>query len=248
MKSGMPVQIASEVLESKVNVGSSIPNPSPFQVPRRRRSLYATSAAVFRWVHVYVSMLGFTMLMFFGFTGMTLNHPTWFGASEQRTKDLQGDLPEELAKVVRPTASPESSDEATAANERFDKLAIAEFLRAEHRLKGAVKEFEVDDYECMIVFKGPGYSADIFVDREKGSYTVTETTTGLVSVLNDLHKGRDSGTEWAVLIDVSAIITMLLSASGFGLLLYLKRRRLSGTMTAVAGTALLIAVWWIWVP
>jgi len=246
MKSGLPVQTASDMLESKGNAGSLIPETIPAKSPRRR-SLYATSAAVFRWMHVYVSMFGFTMLMFFGFTGMTLNHPTWFGAAEQRTKDLQGGLPDELAKVVRPTASAESSD-AAATKEPFDKLAIAEFLRAEHRLRGAVKEFEVDDYECMIVFKGPGYSADIFVDRGKASYTVTETTTGLMSILNDLHKGRDSGTEWALLIDVSAIITMLLSASGFGLLLYLKRRRLSGTLTAVAGTVLLIAVWWTWVP
>ena len=30
--------------------------------PRRRRTLYAASAAAFRWVHLYVSMLGFAML------------------------------------------------------------------------------------------------------------------------------------------------------------------------------------------
>lgn len=240
----MSLQTRYESTEPKATTPSLLPT----RLPRRQRRLYATSAAVFRWVHIYISMLGFTMLMFFGFTGMTLNHPTWFGAAEQQTKDIQGNLPDLLAKAVRSAESPGASEDTTLQRPLFDKLQIAEFLRAEHHLKGAVREFEVDDYECMIVFKGPGYSADIFVDRQKGSYTVMETTTGLMSILNDLHKGRDSGTQWAILIDVSAIVTMLLSLSGFGLLLYLKRRRLSGVATAVAGTLLLIGVWWIWVP
>ncbi|HAN98332.1 MAG TPA: peptidase [Planctomycetaceae bacterium] len=223
--------------------------------PLRRRTLYAASAAAFRWVHLYVSMLGFSMLMFFAFTGMTLNHPTWFGAGEQQVEDRQGALPAELAAALKPkelssaaaAVSSESSEERSTAD-GVDKLALAEFVRAEHRLSGAVKEFEVDEFECMLVFKGPGYSADVFVDREQGTYTVTETTTGLMAILNDLHKGRDSGPEWALLIDVSAVATMLLSLSGFGLLLYLKRRRLTGVVTAVVGTVLLFVVWAVWVP
>ncbi len=218
--------------------------------PRRRRTLYAASAAAFRWVHLYVSMLGFAMLMFFAFTGMTLNHPTWFGAGEQHVEDRQGSLPAELAAALKPSETDSGGDGGGAgeSSEGVDKLALAEFVRAEHRLSGAVKEFEVDEFECMLVFKGPGYSADVFVDREQGTYTVTETTTGLMAILNDLHKGRDSGPEWALLIDVSAIATMLLSLSGFGLLLYLKRRRLTGVATAVVGTVLLVVVWAVWVP
>ncbi len=196
-----------------------------------RRQLYRKSAAAFRWLHIYLSMLGFTTLMFFAITGITLNHPTWFGGSEQRVEDAFGELPPSLvAGDVR-------------------KLEVAETLRHRHRLKGRVTEFQVDDYECMIVFKGPGYAADAFVDRESGKYTVTTTSGNLTSIFNDLHKGRDAGTVWnTLIIDGSAVLLVLMSLSGFGLLLYLKKRRVSGLLAAVVGTVILIAAWAFWVP
>ena len=78
-------------------------------------------------------------------------------------------------------------------SEPVDKLEVAEFLRAEHRLKGNVVEFEIDELEFFIVFKGPGYAADVFISRDNGRYSIAETTTSAMAVLNDLHKGRDSG-------------------------------------------------------
>lgn len=200
------------------------------EAPRRRRSLYHRSAAAFRWLHIYLSMLSFAGLMFFAFTGITLNHPTWFGASEQSVHDEQGAFPKKML------------------GDGLDKLTVAERLRGEHGLRGGVSEFEVDEYECMVVFKGPGYAADVFIDRDSGKYTVTETTTGVMAVLNDLHKGRDSGHGWSWVIDVSAVVIILMSLSGFGLLFYIKRRRITGLLTAFVGTILLLAAWALWVP
>ncbi|APZ96507.1 PepSY-associated TM helix domain-containing protein [Fuerstiella marisgermanici] len=213
-------------------------------VVRRKRSLYASSAAAFRWIHIYLSMLGFATLMFFAFTGITLNHPTWFGASEQSVRDLNGEFPAELLASRSSTDGKPAQEERPAVNE----LQIAEWLRAEHQLKGAVKEFSADEFEIMVVFKGPGYAADIFIDREEGSYSLMESTSGIMAVMNDLHKGRDSGLQWSWVIDISAIVTMLLSASGFALMFYIRRRRVTGIATAVAGTILLVAAWAIWVP
>lgn len=176
-------------------------------------------------------MLGFATLMFFALTGITLNHPTWLGGSRQKTTDFTGEL-----------------DPSVLGND-VDRLEVAETLRERHGLRGRVKEFEVDEYECMLVFKGPGYAADIFVDRETGKYMVTVTSSNWVAVMNDLHKGRDSGTFWKwVIIDGSAVLLALFSVSGFGLLLYLKRRRVPGVWTAVAGTVALIAAWAMFVP
>lgn len=206
----------------------------------RKRTWYRRSAAAFRWVHIYISMLGFASLMFFAFTGLTLNHPTWFGAAEQSVSDLVGQLPEAFLNS--------NNDVSENVEEATDKLGIAEWLRSEHRLKGYVADFSVDEFEHMVVFKGPGYSADVFIDRDSGRYSLTETTTGPMAVMNDLHKGRDSGTQWSWVIDVSAIITMLMSLSGFGLLFYIRRRRISGVATAVAGTVALVVVWAFWVP
>lgn len=210
----------------------------------RKRGWYAASAAAFRWVHIYISMLGFATLMFFAFTGMTLNHPTWFGATEQSVRDLQGEIPQDVIGLTMDDAAEDGVENAVTV----DKLSVAEWLREEHHLKGKVSEFSVDEFECMIVFKGPGYAADIFLDHANGQYMLTESASGVMAILNDLHKGRDTGREWSWVIDISAIVTMLLSLSGFGLLFYIRRRRLSGILTAVVGTVILIAAWAIWVP
>ncbi|QDV23723.1 PepSY-associated TM helix domain-containing protein [Aureliella helgolandensis] len=197
---------------------------------KRKRGWYAQSAVAFRWLHIYLSMLSFAALMFFAFTGLTLNHPTWFGAGEQTTRDATGELP---LNLLNPTV---------------DKLEIAEQLRSQHQLRGRVAEFEVDAYECMLVFKGPGYAADAFVTRESGQYTLSVTSTGMMAIMNDLHKGRDSGVAWSIVIDVSAIFMILVSLSGFGLLFFIKKRRAMGFLVAFLGTILLIAAWLAWVP
>ncbi len=198
-----------------------------------KRWLYQKSAAAFRWVHIYISMLSFASLMFFAFTGLTLNHPTWLGGSDQVIRDESGELPEHLKKAL--------------SVEPLDELGIAEWLRAEHRLKGYVAEFTDDELELMVVYKGPGYSADVFVTRDTGEYMLTKSESSFIAVLNDLHKGRDSGPGWAILIDVSAIVMMVMSVSGFGLLLYLKRRRFMGLIVAAIGTIAMLAAWLLFV-
>jgi hypothetical protein len=195
-----------------------------------RRYWYARSAGVFRWLHIYLSMLSFAALMFFAFTGLTLNHRSWFGGAEQFIRDEEGDIPAAMLG-----ADP-------------DKLAIAERLRSTHQLRGAVTEFQIDEFECLVFFKGPGYAADVMIDRETGRYTLSEMTTGWIAVMNDLHKGRNSGGGWSWVIDVSAGAMMLVSLSGFGLLFYVRRRRITGVATAVAGTVLLFLLWLLFVP
>ena len=227
-------------------VSSSESVRKPVTPPRRKKKngWYSQSAAAFRWLHIYLSMLGFTALMFFSFTGITLNHPTWFGASEQSLKDRSGTVPAELLAPQNQTTLSKGAQTDASINE----LKLVEWMRSELKVRGAVSEIEVDQYECFLVFKGPGYAADLFIDRESGTFTMTEMTTGVMAVMNDLHKGRDSGAAWKWVIDLSAVLSLLLSISGFGLLLYLRRRRFSGIMTAVAGTVVLFAVWLFFTP
>lgn len=185
-----------------------------------------------RWLHIYVSLLAFTALVFFGLTGVTLNHPDWFNANAQHVSELQGQL---SAAWVKPVEGEDF--------EAFGKkLEVVEHLRAEHQLRGAVSEFRVDDRECLVLFKGPGYAADAIVDRATGAYQLTITRMGMVAIMNDLHKGRDTGEAWSVVIDVVSIATVFISVTGLVLIFYLKRKRVSGTLTAVAGTLVLIGV------
>ncbi len=40
-----------------------------------RRRLAVRTAAVMRWLHIYVSLFGLAAVLFFSVTGLTLNHP-----------------------------------------------------------------------------------------------------------------------------------------------------------------------------
>ena len=90
--------------------------------------------------------------------------------------------------------------------------------------------------------QGAGYAADAFIDRESGHYNLTQTSHGFVAVINDLHKGRDTGPVWSAVIDVSAVVLTVISLTGLVLIFYLKRKRVSGLLVVVGGAAAIAAV------
>ena len=69
-----------------------------------------------------------------------------------------------------------------------------------------------------------------------------------MAVLNDLHKGRDTGTAWAWIIDVSAFLMTLVSLTGLILIFFLQKRRMSGLIAVGIGAILCWVVYLIWVP
>lgn len=221
----------------RLNIAKPRVNPEegPREVPARqpaapRNPAWKRKIAQWaRWLHIYLSMVSFAILFFFAVTGLTLNHQQWF-AKQQKTAQYKGRLdPKWLAGNV-------------------DKLEIVEYLRSHYRVSGAVNEFRVDEGQASVSFKAPGYEASVFIDRQTGAYDITETKMGLTAVLNDLHKGRDSGKAWGWLIDLSAVFMTFVSVSGIVLLLYLRMRRFSGIMAAAAGAVLCSIIYALWVP
>jgi len=173
-------------------------------------------ASLSRWLHIYLSMASFAILLFFAVTGLTLNHAESISA-QPRISQNKGKVEINWVKV---------EDAAV------DKLAVVELLRQAHGIKGALSDFRLEESQAEVSFKGPGYAADVFIDRETGEYELTETRNGLVAALNDLHKGRDTGRAWSWLIDASAVLMTLVSLTGLVLIWFVKRRRLSGLMLA----------------
>ena len=45
-----------------------------------------------RWLHIYLSMFSLAVILFFSLTGVTLNHPDWFGAGAERITEAEGML------------------------------------------------------------------------------------------------------------------------------------------------------------
>ncbi|RYD40299.1 MAG: peptidase [Verrucomicrobiaceae bacterium] len=208
----------------------SVPSTSR---PRPRHGLKQRLANPLRWLHIYSSMFGLVAILFFSVTGLTLNHPSWTFGSVETEETNSGTIRKEWLG---------------GAEMEPLKLEIVEHLRKQHRVRGFVDEFASDDTECTITFKGPAYSADVFLNRENGAYEVIQRSAGLTALMNDLHKGRDSGKAWSLVIDISAILLIIVSLTGIGLLLYIRRRRRNGLLSTLGGLAALLLVLWWWVP
>ncbi len=137
---------------------------------------------------------------------------------------------------------------ATADAAQSSKLEVVEFLRRKHAIKGALSDYRIDDQQCEVSFKGPGYTADAFIDRTTGKYDLTENRMGFFAVMNDLHKGRDSGKAWSVIIDIAAILMTLVSITGMALIFILPKRRTSGLLIAICGLVIAFTAYVIFVP
>ena len=184
-----------------------------------------------RWLHIYVSMISFIIVLFFSITGLTLNHADYFQKSsiiteEKGTVDTSWVIQQDTLKIK--------------------KLELVEFFRAKYKIKGAVQDFRIDDREISFSFKAPGFQADVFIEREDASYTLTITNQGIMGFVNDLHKGRDTGKVWLWIIDISAILMTLISLTGLILLLFLKKKRLSGIVLLIIGGLISYLVYQYW--
>lgn len=208
------------------------PAPPAGKRPTRSRSeWWRVFWWAIRWFHIYLSLFGFATILFFCLTGLTLNHPTWFGGVHETTERFEGTV--DPAWVVREGGTP-------------DWLRLAEELRVTHRLQGRVGELRDDGEELSLEFVGPAYAADVVVRREDARYSGTITRHGPLALINDLHKGRDTGAAWGVVIDLSALLMGVSSITGLVLLYSLKRKRWLGTVVVVAGTvALWLAYRWL---
>jgi hypothetical protein len=185
-----------------------------------------------RWLHTYLSMLSFAILLFFAVTGLTLNHAEWFD-SQQRPASYHG---------IVDKAWVNTSDPGAVAKDE-----LVNYFRRTYRTKGALSDFHVDGEQCEVLFKGPGYEADATIDRATGKYDLTVSPFSLVAVLNDLHKGRDTGKKWSALIDFSAVLMTLVSLTGLTLIFFLNKRRFSGLVLVAVGALLCFLFYSIWI-
>jgi hypothetical protein len=186
-----------------------------------------------RWLHIYGSMISFGLVFFFAVTGLTLNHAQWF-ERHQRTRTIAGTV--------------DATWTHTPADADVRKLDIVEHLRTAHGITGALSDFRIDDRECDLTFKGPGYSADVFIDRATGRYEITERRMGLGAIVNDLHKGRDTGAAWRWFIDVSAVLLVFVSLTGLILIWFVHRHRTVGLLSLAAACAACYVIYLALVP
>jgi hypothetical protein len=81
-----------------------------------------------RWLHIYVSMFSFVVVLFFSVTGITLNHAEYFQSSV-KTTEQKGSLDSLWVNA---------SDTL-----KIQKLQVVEFFRNKYGVKGAVADLSL---------------------------------------------------------------------------------------------------------
>jgi len=179
-------------------------------------------------IHIYVSMAGFTLVLFFAITGFTLNHQD-FGWAEPQLTTSTMKLP--LDVIAHP-----------------NKEQIGQHLRQALGINSQITDYHDDASQIQATFAVPGSRVLITIDRSDGTTEIEKETRGLLGRLDDLHKGFDSGPTWYWIIDISAVLLTVSSLTGMITLLSLRARRRSGFIVASLGVAMIIAIYAIWVP
>jgi hypothetical protein len=173
-------------------------------------------------------MSGFTLVLLFAVTGLTLNHQD-FGWGEPKIRSSTITLPMEL--LAHP-----------------DQTALGNQLRGALGIRSGVTDYHEDADQIQVTFAVPGRRTIATIDRADGKAEIEAETRGLLGKLDDLHKGFDSGPVWYWLIDITAILLTISSLTGMITLLALRARRRSGFIIGGLAVVMLLIIYFVWVP
>jgi hypothetical protein len=219
-----------------------------------------------RTLHLYVTLFGLTLILFFAVTGFMLNHIEWF-VDETRPPRVEPPRPLPTEKLGGGVLEPdEETGEATAGV----KLAVVEALRKEFDIAGELTSFQFvtdrfasdseDDEERELVkveFKRAGEVTEAAIDRKSLLTEVSHRYKGVAGVMTDLHRGnrgnvsgevKFTGTVWSVVIDATCVLMLVISGTGLVLWWSLKGRGKWGPVVLLLGTAVAFGAYYWYVP
>ena len=202
-----------------------------------------------RRLHVYVSMALLLVVLFFSITGITLNRPDWFVSSSPDIKNTTLSVPNSVFF---------SQDEKQHILwNKPNTTALLDYLNQHTDLSGTpsnvdvftdVEDGELVEGELSLNYKGPGYNASVYIDLTTGMADIESSNYGVVALLNDLHKGRNSGEVWKAFIDITALLMVFFVLTGVCLILPKKRTLMTSMKWMAFGSSITLALYFIAVP
>ena len=179
--------------------------PARLQPKKKKKTFWLKQLHSWHWISSAISLIG---LLLFAFTGITLNHAADVEASPQ-TIEKSATLPAPLLKQVAPDNRPDSKKPLPTP--------IAAWVEKEIGARAA-GEAEWSADEIYLALPRPGGDGWVSIDRQSGAVTSESTSRGWISYLNDLHKGRNTGTVWKWFIDIFAVACFVFAMTGLLLL------------------------------
>jgi hypothetical protein len=206
-------------------------------VARTPRPMPAWKINVYRhcrlW-HGYLSAFAFLALMFFSATGILLNHPDWI-----RPADSQ---PVETHFTVA------HGDISAALKAADPALALSASVQHQGGLHGVYSSGDVDGDEAQLRYEGVSGNTSVTLETKTGAADASFRKADAVTIINDLHRGKNAGKAWKLLIDISAGIFLALSLVGYILFFSLRHRLRQTLILTAASLAALAGIFYWLVP
>lgn len=155
--------------------------------------------------------------------------------SRERVSIIEGKMPIELLIPDDPSK----------------QLPIVEVLRRDFGARGEVNvppTYEKESESFSVVFKAPTYQATATIRASDGQTKVKHQSRGINGILLDLHRGKDSGEQWSLVVDVVSILFVIVSATGLILWSSLRGRAQHGIAVLLLGLVISVAIYFLWVP
>jgi hypothetical protein len=182
--------------------------------PKKRRisrGWWLKQLHTWHWISAALSLAG--MLMF-ALTGVTLNHAGIIPAHPSVIQKA-GTLPPSLLRLL----ANKPADSAPVPG------AVAESVAAQTGLDPSGRAGEWSDDEVYVAMPRPGGDAWVSINRGTGAIASEVTRQGVISLFNDLHKGRNTGLGWRLFIDAFAAAAIIFTGSGLLLLQFHAKHR-----------------------
>jgi hypothetical protein len=186
---------------------------------KRRRAFLFRQLYQWHWISSGLCLIG---MLVFAITGITLNHAGQI-ESAPRVQSRDAQLPPSLLSAL--AAQPAGGKAALPAE-------IGDWLRRELGVAAGGRDTEWSAKEIYVALPRPGGDAWLSIDRGDGAVTYEVTSRGWIAYLNDLHKGRHTGTAWSWFIDLFAGAAIVFCLTGL-LLLQLHAPRRPSTWPVV---------------
>ena len=195
---------------------------------KSRKTFWLKQLHMWHWMSSAISLIG---LVLFAVTGFTLNHAA----------DIEGTPTIVEKRAQMPSAVLAKLGADPAGGKGRLPAPVATWVEDHFPVK-ASGEAEWSADEVYLPAPRPGGDAWVAIDRATGAVTSEVTDRGWISYLNDLHKGRNSGGEWSLFIDIFAFACLVFAITGLFLLWLHSAKRKSTWPLVGAGLVLPAAV------
>lgn len=199
------------------------------RVQSRRKSGWRDIKA-WHWIS---SAICLTATLLFAITGITLNHANLVEAQPVK-QVIEAQLPDSVLEELQHRQQQLLSEQTMAEGPlpaAFTAWYTQEFEQSLARAQLA----QWDNFEAYVGMPRAGGDRWFRIDLETGEFYEEDLDRGWIAYFNDLHKGRNTGFFWVLMLDLLAVMMVVFTVTGLILLKRYAKGRKSTWPLVLAG-------------